>query len=230
MKLLALLFSLILFVTPARCKEKSLPPFASALSQPQMVDIVAYSNTNQVKYLGFDWINTYCFGRVLGCAVSDQPATAEYSYGEILFKAGDWFIYATCFGDGPHAEYKWLQPCWQPDARVEISPRENRTTLIVGKPGQNWKRGMGHTYTVVSAFNTKTQDTWGNGTVEAWRMVIAATETASQLKTMSIDDQLSWSTKLMALRSAGLMTADSLDKVLAEMCVPKRTPPETGQH
>jgi hypothetical protein len=108
--------------------------------------------------------------------------------------------------------------------RAEISPKENRITLMVGKPGQKWKPGMGHTYTIVSAFNTKTQSTWGNGTVEACRMVITATAITSQLKTMSIDDQLSWSAKPMGLRGARLMTADSLEKVLAEMQSAKHPP------
>jgi hypothetical protein len=222
---IVLAVSLLSLLFPAALRGgKELPPFAVELSQPQMVDILAYSNSNQVQYLGFDWVNTYCFGRLLGCAVSDQPATAEYSYGEIVFKSGDWFIYAACFGDGPHAEYKWLRPCWQPDARVQVSSKENRKTLIVGQPGEKWRAGMGHTYTVITAFNSKTQDVWGNGTVEAWRQVITAIGITAELKTMSVDEQISWSGKIMGLRGAGLLTADNLEKVLAEMRSSKQTP------
>jgi hypothetical protein len=215
---LSLLFPLALF------GEKELPPFAGELSQPQMVDILAFSNSNQVRYLGFDWLNTYCFGRLLGCVVSDQPATAEFSYGEIVFKLGDWFFYATCSGNGPHAEYKWLRPCWQPNARVQVSSKENRRTLIVGQPGEKWRAGMGHTYTVISAFNAQTQDVWGDGTAEAWRQVITAIEITAELKTMSVDEQISWSGKIMGLRGAGLLNADNLEKVLAEMHSPKPVP------
>lgn len=214
-----LAFSLLLLLLPSTTpgKGKSLPPFAAELSQPQVVEILAYSNSNQVKYLGFDWIDTYCFGRLIGCAVSDQPATAEYSYGEIIFKSGDWFICATCFGDGPNAAIKLLMPCWQPDTRVEISAKKNGRTLIVGEPGQKFRAGMGHTYTVVAAYNQTTQEDWGSSTIEAWRLVLASIEITAELKPMSVDRQLSWSAKILALRGAGLVTADNLEKLLAEM-------------
>jgi hypothetical protein len=221
--LLAMLFLSLLFPV-GLFGGKKLPPFAAALSQPQIVDILAFSNSTQVRYLGFDWVNTYCFGRLVGCAVSDQPATADYSYGEILFKTGDWFIYATCLGNSLHAEYRLLQPCWQPDARVEISSKENRRTLIVGKPEEKWRAGMGHTYTVITAFNSKTQDMWGNGTAESWRQAISAIGITAELKTMNIDEQLTWSAKLMALRGSGLMTADNLEKVLTEMRSSRQPP------
>jgi hypothetical protein len=224
--LLAILFLSLLFPVEL-FGGKKLPPFAAELSQPQIVDILAFSNSTQVRYLGFDWVNTYCFGRLVGCAVSDQPATAEFSYGEIVFKLGNWFIYATCSGNGPHAEYKWLRPCWQPDARVQVSSKENRKTLIVGQPGEKWRAGMGHTYTVITAFNAQTQDVWGDGTVEAWRQVITAMEITTELKTMSIDEQISWSTKIMGLRGAGLLNADNLQKVLTEMRSSKPAPATT---
>lgn len=197
--------------------KKEQPPFAQTLTVPQEVGVLFWSNSNQTQYLGFDWINSYCFGRVLGCAVTDEPATAEYSYGEILFRSGDWLIYATCFGDGPGMQIQWLAPCWKPGATVEVSPTKNMRTILIGDPGTKLHRWRGHTYTVVSAFNNETKQLWGPGTLDAWRIVIAAIGITDQLKTMSLDEQLTWSTKIFALRDAGLVNADNLEKLLAEM-------------
>jgi hypothetical protein len=208
---------LLLTSLPISAGHKNLPPFAQSLQDSQVVDILFWSNSNQTQYLGFDWIDSYCFGRVLGCAVTDQPATAQYSYGEIVFRAGDWLIYATCFGDGPAMQIQMLAPCWTPNARAQVSPQKNMRTLVVGNPGDKPHRWRGHTYTAVSAFNTETKDVWGQGTPDDWRTAVAAMEITKELKNMPIDDQLTWSGKIAGLRAAGLMTADNLEKVAAEI-------------
>jgi len=217
MKLTILITVLLLVSFPTSAGHKKLPPFAQSLQESQVEDILFWSNSNQVEYLGFDWIDSYCFGRVLGCAVTDQPATAQYSYGEVVFRAGDWLIYATCFGDGPAMQIQMLAPCWAPSARSQISPQKNMRTLLIGNPGDKPHRWRGHTYTAVSAFNTETKDVWGQGTLDDWRTAVAAMEITKALKNMAIDGQLAWSGKIAGLRAAGLMTPDNLEKIAAEM-------------
>lgn len=208
---------LVLVLCPAATGKKQPPPFAGSLQDSQVVDILFWTNSNQTQYLGFDWINSYCFGRVLGCAVTDEPATAQYSYGEILFRSGDWLIYATCFGDGPGMQIQWLAPCWRPDVRAQISAAKNARTILVGDPGAKLHRWRGHTYTVISAFNADTKEVWGQGSLDAWRLVVAAIDIVGELKTLPLDDQIKWSGKLSALQAAGLMTPENLEKLLAEM-------------
>jgi hypothetical protein len=207
----------LLAASAAVAGNKKLPPFSSSLPDSQVVDILYWTNSNQVKYLGYDWINSYCFGRVPGCAVTDQAATAQYSYGEIVFRSGNWLIYATCFGDGPEMQIQMLAPCWKPNARAQVSPTKNMQTLLVGDPGSKLHRWRGHTYTAVSAFNTETKEVWGQGTLDDWRLAVAAMEISKQLTKMSINDQLNWSGKLSALQAADLVTPDNLEKVLTEM-------------
>jgi hypothetical protein len=197
--------------------NKKLPPFSASLPDSQVVDILYWTNSNQVQYLGYDWINSYCFGKVLGCAVTDQPATAQYSYGEIIFRSGDWLIYATYFGDGPGMQIQMLAPCWKPSSRAQVSPAKNMQTLLVGDPGVKLHRWRGHTYTAVSALNTATKEVWGHGSLDDWRLVITAMWISKELTTLSINEQLTWSGKLSALQAAGLVTADNLEKLLIEM-------------
>lgn len=216
MKYFVVISVLVLTFACAADGKKQPPPFAGALPESQVVDILLWTNSTQSQYLGYDWVNSYCFGRVLGCAVTDEPATAQYSYGEIVFRSGDWLIYATCFGDAP-GQVEWLAPCWKPDARAQVSVSKNVRTLLVGDPGSKQRRWNGHTYTVVSAFNTQTKEVWGQATLDAWRLAVAAMEIAKNLKSLSIDEQLAWSAKLSQLQAAGLMSADNLEKLLAEM-------------
>jgi hypothetical protein len=216
MKYFFVISLLVLTFTRSTPGKKQPPPFAVALPESQVVDILLWTNSTQTQYLGYDWVNSYCFGRVLGCAVTDQPATAEYSYGEIVFRSGDWLIYATCFGDAP-GQIQWLAPCWKPDTRAQVSVAKNMTTLLVGDPGSKQRRWSGHTYTVVSAFNTRTKEVWGQATLDAWRLAVAAMEIARNLKSLSLDEQLAWSAKLSQLQAAGLMNADNLEKFLAEI-------------
>lgn len=66
--------------------------FAADLQAPQDAKVLLHARTNQIQYLGFNWVNAYCFGQVLGCAVSNQPATTNYADHEVLFTAGEWML------------------------------------------------------------------------------------------------------------------------------------------
>jgi hypothetical protein len=214
--LLSITFSIFIFSATVAAKRQP-PPFAQSLSESQVVDVLVWTSSTQTQYLGFDWINSYCFGRVLGCAVTDEPATNQYSYGEVLFRSGDWLIYATCVGGAPGAQIEWLAPCWKPDTRVEVSAAKDARTILIGDPGTKQHRWRGHTYSVVSAFDASTKEVWGQGTLEDWRIVLAAIDIETEFKSMSVDDQLRWAGKISALRTTDLLNADNLEKLLAEM-------------
>jgi hypothetical protein len=217
MKIPAAVLLALLCVGVVHAKEKEVPPFAADLQTPRDAEILLHTASNQVQYLGFNWINFYCFGR-LGCAVSNQPATVSYTVHETVFSAGDWLIYATCT-----IQVWMLSPCGAPGEPARIGLRKNPRLLDVSHPPMPCRTGWGNRkcltsiYEIHSAFNVRTRETWGQDSLDTWRMVVASLAISEELKGLSLDGQLAWARKISDLRTAGLINAANLEAVLAEM-------------
>jgi hypothetical protein len=86
--------ALMLILTAAAwARTKDAPPFAAWLAAPQAAEVVAQDASNETEYLGFNWVNSYCFGKLLGCAVTNEPATTNYIYHEVILVSGGWHFY-----------------------------------------------------------------------------------------------------------------------------------------
>ena len=208
--------ALMLILTAAAwARTKDAPPFAAWLAAPQAAEVVAQDASNETEYLGFNWVNSYCFGKLLGCAVTNEPATTNYIYHEVILVSGGWHFYATCI-----VQVMMIHNCGTLRTPTKISLRKNQFTLSVTNTdpvGTLRHAPTESVYSIISAYHATTKESWGQASAEEWRVLLAALDITQTLKTMPIDDQLAWSRKLSDLRAAGLMNADNLESVLAEM-------------
>lgn len=246
MKYLTPLLILLALVCPRSSRAQSVT-FEQAVGNPVEADIVFQSSSAETQYLGFNWVNAYCFGDVLGCVVQNQPASSSWTERIEVFSVGDWRIAADCKDQEPidadNPNTKWqLHPCEDGVKGAIIQLRKNkrsltvkfqRESLIPGKSEatdgpilkqrdarpepppavKKWDKGAS-VYTLESAYNTKTGEVIGDGTVEQWKLLFAEFRMQNDLKTFQPQMAVKLIEQVKDLRQYNLVTSDRLGKLL----------------
>jgi hypothetical protein len=194
-------------------KSKPAPPFAQLIDSPTQAKVLAAESSHESKYLGFNWVNSYCFG-VLGCAVTNEPATAEQTNREAFLRVGPWIFDLVCT-----ERALYIHPCGEISgdfANVKLDKNGRGLDILSIAPD---RKSFSRTtfYAITSAINTDTQEIWGNGTVDGWRTVRAEIAISEALRKMKLDAQIVWYQKLQAMHAYGLATPENLEAILAEM-------------
>lgn len=250
-------FTCLVFVLFASAQvsaqESKARPFDGTLDSPTQVTVVFSTDSNETQYLGFDWVNGYCFGAILGCAVQNQPATASWITRIAVFSIGDWRFAADCrdqkptplyLGDTTGVKFQ-LHPCNGAASDAVIQLRKNERSLTVvfydaslarsaqaasndspvlkiskpyavtGKVGKHWSKGAS-VYTLESAYNVKTKQVIGDGTVEQWTLLFMGLRMQQDLKTFQPQMAVKLIDQIKDLREYNLVTSDRLGKLLEQ--------------
>jgi len=217
--------------------QKAKPrPLDGVLDDPTEATIIFATNMNETQDLGFSWVNAYCFGAALGCVVQNQPATSAWTTRISVFLVGDWRIAADCRDQAPVPMYVGdqsgirfqLHPCESGDGRAIIQIRKNQRSLTVafegerddtgkGKPQkrEHWNRGAS-VYALEGAYNVKTKQVVGDGTVEQWELLFAELRMQKDLKTFQPQIAVKLIDQMNDLRQYNLLTSDRLEKLLEQ--------------
>ena len=207
MKRIMLAIATLVCALSAIAKNKERLPFAPLVESPTPVILLIEHASTETQYLGFNWINTYCFG-ALGCAVSNNPATATHTERNAILRLGPWLLYVNC------TQYTLnFHSCESLSGNpITVKTRNDGSEIYVLDASSRVTK-----YNIKSAYNTDTRMTWGMGSTDEWREVIATISIANALKKMDVDHQIEWATKLKTMRDNGLTNASNLEAVLAEM-------------
>lgn len=199
-------------------------PFDGVLDNPTQAKVIFSTNSNETQYLGFNWVNAYCFGAVLGCAVQNQPATSSWVTRIAIFSVDDWDIAAECRDQAPDPTYGWrfqVHACNAVFADAVISLRKNGRSLTVRseqnrileptdmKPGASM-------FSIESAYNAKTEQVSGDGTIEEWKLLFTGLRMQQDLKTFQPQMAVKLIDQVKDLRQYNLLTSDRLEKLLEQ--------------
>lgn len=196
-------------------------PFDGVLDNPTSAKVIFSTSSNETQYLGFDWVNAYCFGAIVGCAVQNRPATASWVTRIAVFAVGDWRIASDCRDQAIDPTFGRFQihACNAVFADAVISLRKNGRSLTVRSEENrvlnpaDMKPG-GSMYSIESAYNVKTEQVFGDATVEQWKLLFAGIRMQQDLETFQPQIAVKLIDQVKDLREYNLMTSDRLEKLL----------------